>query len=629
MEDSSSSQQAPSASGRKKAACAECRQQKMRCDGDVSAVDPPACSRCHRLKIPCVFSAPFRRTHKRKRLEELEQEASALKNQLLSASPAASANGSHSREAPRLPQPRLPQEVDLQNPPTLTIRRTYQNESSNTNSPTLSRAIEGLELVPGIIDDCFSLYFRHYHSMLPILDPDTTPNTLYQDSPFLFWLVISIGCRRYTRLPTLLQGLALPVTQLALQSVIVRINPIARMKGLILLVTWPFPSGPFYRDPCYVLGGTLLHMAMQCGLHVPTFSQDFAKRYHTLPEQEPVRRAELWAYVVITYQRTCSGSAQANLVSLELYNEQPQLKALLEMLPTTIRVQFQISDIITRAQKALLGLGLHSMTPQQERAMDALLKGFGIELDRLDDLASSIWDRLYIQIARQDLIVMYFYKSATTLDVQSSISIFEVTSKSLEMIRDLDKDYNLHRTCTRFLLTNTILSLSSLARILKGPFADYLDHTRGFNLFDAGVKFAQSCSVQRGDYGERGSLFADQLWKSTKAFRNPDGSINITLRVRNRLSGGPLHDVVRCWREEFTDLENMHSTSGLAIEAENHSSGSAGLDTTLDSGSICTGTSYNVSAAPELFLNNEIWGDLGLGLTDSWDMAGSSVGWMA
>jgi hypothetical protein len=44
-------------------------------------------------------------------------------------------------------------------------------------------------------------------------------------------------------------------------------------------------------------------MAMQCGLHAPTFSQDFSKTYLKLPEQELVRRAEMWAYVVITYQR--------------------------------------------------------------------------------------------------------------------------------------------------------------------------------------------------------------------------------------------------------------------------------------------------------------------------------------
>ncbi|KAK9244191.1 hypothetical protein V1506DRAFT_542244 [Lipomyces tetrasporus] len=92
-------------------------------------------------------------------------------------------------------------------------------------------------------------------------------------APFLFWVVVSIGSRRYTRQPTLTRALALPVTQLALQSIIARTKPIERMKGLILLLNWPFPSGPFYRDPSFVLGGTLLHMAMHCGqIYHPKFN---------------------------------------------------------------------------------------------------------------------------------------------------------------------------------------------------------------------------------------------------------------------------------------------------------------------------------------------------------------------
>src|ERR1700754_2362297 len=101
--------------------------------------------------------------------------------------------------------------------------------------------------------------------MLPILDPSVSPNAFYQNAPFLFWVVVSIGSRQYARQPTLNQTLALRVTQLAMQSVIVKTKPLERMKGLLLLINWPFPSGPFYRDSSFLLAGALLHMAMQCG----------------------------------------------------------------------------------------------------------------------------------------------------------------------------------------------------------------------------------------------------------------------------------------------------------------------------------------------------------------------------
>jgi transcriptional regulatory protein LEU3 len=428
--------------------------------------------------------------------------------------------------------------------------------------------------------------------MLPIIDPNVSLNTFYQHAPSLFWVVVSIGSRRYTRQPTLTRILALPVTQLVLQSIIVRTKPIERMKGLILLLHWPFPSGPFYREPSFLLAGSLPHMAMHCGLHPPTSSQDFSKGYPRLAEQELLRRAEMWAYVVITYQRyttlnlipqltlltsiirTCSANGQPNLVSFEIYNEQVHFKTLLEKLPVTLRIQIQISNIISRTHKTLLDLGLLSMTPQQERTMDALLKGFNTELDGLESLASSsrdqvqddipyadfctVWDRLYIASARQDLAAMHFYKSATTLDMQSCMLIFNATSSVLEQVRDLDRDYGLHRICSQFLLTATLLSLACIARILKGPFAGYLDQTRGYNLFESGVRFARSCSLQKGDYGERCAAIAERIWKSNKVFRDPDGSINITLRLRNRLSSGPWHDAVSCWKEEFINPDCKH-----------------------------------------------------------------------
>lgn len=146
-------------------------------------------------------------------------------------------------------------------------------------------------------------YFKNYHFMLPILDSSIPPNKFYQHSPILFWVIVSVGSQRYIRQPDLTRALSLPVTQLALQSIIGRKKPIERIKALILLLNWPFPSSPFYRDPSFLLGGSLLHIAMHCGLHAPNFSQDFSNAYLKLPEQELMRRAEMWAYVVITYQR--------------------------------------------------------------------------------------------------------------------------------------------------------------------------------------------------------------------------------------------------------------------------------------------------------------------------------------
>jgi len=143
--------------------------------------------------------------------------------------------------------------------------------------------------------------------------------------------------------------------------------------------------------------------------------------------------------------------------------------------------------------------------------------------------------------------------------------IFNAASNVLEQVRDLDRDYGLHRVCTQFLLIATLTGLSCMARIFRGPFAEYLDQTRGYNLVDTGIHFVRSCSLQKGDFGDKCAAIAEQMWRSKKVFRNPDGSTNITLRVRNRLSCGPWHDAVRCWKEEFFDPECIHFAPGIDI----------------------------------------------------------------
>jgi hypothetical protein len=87
-----------------------------------------------------------------RRLQELEEEATALKRQLLSASPAAPSNPLHSGDGP---PPRQEEDIDVSRIPTARITR--RNEQIADNDPTLPRTIDGLELASGIIDDCFEL----------------------------------------------------------------------------------------------------------------------------------------------------------------------------------------------------------------------------------------------------------------------------------------------------------------------------------------------------------------------------------------------------------------------------------------------------------------------------------------
>jgi len=68
---------------KKRRACNECKQQKLRCD--LSTMTRPTsdpCSRCKRLKHECRIDQSFRRERRRKRSDELEKEVVSLRREL-------------------------------------------------------------------------------------------------------------------------------------------------------------------------------------------------------------------------------------------------------------------------------------------------------------------------------------------------------------------------------------------------------------------------------------------------------------------------------------------------------------------------------------------------------------------
>lgn len=138
---------------------------------------------------------------------------------------------------------------------------------------------------------------------MPMLDPDMSPNSYYQRSPFLFWAIIGVGCRRYRKDPTLLGALAPKIINLALMSIKTKSATLSHIQALLLVLSWPFPPSSLCMDVTFPLSGSLIHMAMQAGLHIPVTRQNFAKVGIKVTDDDVKKRAELWAYCVITYQR--------------------------------------------------------------------------------------------------------------------------------------------------------------------------------------------------------------------------------------------------------------------------------------------------------------------------------------
>ncbi|KAE8833822.1 hypothetical protein PTNB85_03805 [Pyrenophora teres f. teres] len=229
-------------------ACVECRQQKIRCDVEQHKVPHDPCGRCKKMGLECRI-LPTSTRNLRQTKAEMRRELEELRWNMR--------QGQNPGD-PNYPQSTASPNVDMQNyTPLEHTSATYSDPSARTDasdsmSPafdsrpptrkgsdhgTVPRAIDGYVLDAKRIDDCFTLYFTEHHPLFPILDPSVGPNDYYEQSPFLFWVIVVTGSRRYAEHPDVLDRTSQAVTQLAFSSMALRTSQVPVIQGLLILTS--------------------------------------------------------------------------------------------------------------------------------------------------------------------------------------------------------------------------------------------------------------------------------------------------------------------------------------------------------------------------------------------------------
>lgn len=291
-----------------KRACNECRQQKLRCD--VESEPFKQCTRCTRLKLACRIDANFKRVGKRSKHAEMEREIVDLKREL-AAYKEAGGDRMQTSVTPSSPFAPLSEHsvanmalhhgaagslLDLRHGIDTSSRRQTVDLTKNKK---LGDTIVSNERIA----DLFAHYFRHYHAFLPVLDPDKTPENYHELSPLLFWTIIAVASRRYKEDPTLLTGLATPLSQLmwtTLQGVPQNYHVV---KALALMCQWPLPTNSTSTDPSFIICGIMMQIALQTGLHRPSHVQDFSRIRVELRVEDVQDRLKTWTTCNIVAQR--------------------------------------------------------------------------------------------------------------------------------------------------------------------------------------------------------------------------------------------------------------------------------------------------------------------------------------
>ncbi|OGM47736.1 Zn(II)2Cys6 transcription factor [Aspergillus bombycis] len=332
------------------------------------------------MKAQCIISDPFRREHKRQRLSELEHETDELRKRLRSSqsalpqpSPiamltAAAEMGVHSTGVEvglhLTPQSQSPPASCAETSvPSVSLRpplpRVGYTLGERVSDPTVPRTLSGVEVTGEEIDEIFQLFFDQYAQFLPVLDPLTTPNTYYAQCPFLFWAVIGVACRTYPKNPTLLTALARSITDMALLSLASTSAPWHIIQALLLFLTWPMPKDSTRAELTFPLSGSMLHIAMQNGLHIPMSSHEFTKKRIPAPsEAELMRRSELWARCVIVYQRACSIKGHPPRSFMELEQDFGPREVDVQKLSPSLILERKCQELVGRCSAAVLEIGM-------------------------------------------------------------------------------------------------------------------------------------------------------------------------------------------------------------------------------------------------------------------------------
>lgn len=77
----------------------------------------------------------------------------------------------------------------------------------------------------------------------------------------------------------------------------------------------------------------------------------------------------------------------------------------------------------------------------------------------------------------------------------------------------------------------------------------------------SGFDIAKKLSSGNKDLSSKFIPVVTQLWNSDRAFKKPDGSEFVALRIRTRMIMSPVYDALWWWREEFGGQAGAYPTS--------------------------------------------------------------------
>ncbi|USP72757.1 hypothetical protein yc1106_00031 [Curvularia clavata] len=226
----------------------------------------------------------------------------------------------------------------------------------STVVPSLPRALNSLPFTGPEIDEHFNMYFRHCHPHFPILsEHDHDPNKCYDTSPFLFWVIMLISCRRQPTHsnPAMVRLLTEHVKHETDAAVLKVPQPLTQLQAILLVAAWGlYPGIRFINDPAYWLSGIAINSCLLLGFHTGS-GRHQSYNHVTLAASSSDREAAVtWVASNVLNRRLSTNlgvpcTAPMNKTTINMINDESSI------LPTRFRVQLECQIFMDRVNKTL------------------------------------------------------------------------------------------------------------------------------------------------------------------------------------------------------------------------------------------------------------------------------------
>ncbi|WDK15395.1 hypothetical protein CGRA01v4_06676 [Colletotrichum graminicola] len=573
---------------RRNTACTSCRDSKVKCNASPTPNKP--CQRCSKLGIQCVVDKSHKRMTRRSKLEQLEKEVQTIKNAVNphpasstvpalpaaalplpspdTAYPAVGVFSDHNRPPPsasRVSLPALspvPQTRSMEQVPTPTLT-SHTTPTGPVRQPAQPRALGSKVLSGEDIDFYFDQYLEHFHPYFPIVRSQD-PDRMYKQSPVLFWTLIAVSSRRYTRDAELFPFLAENLPREVWAAVSTPPISMSTVNALLVLCTWPLPTIRFLNDPSSSYVAIAQNAALLLGMHTgrgthPEFCIG-PNRQTDITDEEA---CFTWMGYNIQAQRVASSNGLPPPAGF--FNEAVNRAAAGRSLPDALGyfgLLYEMQKFSNRLSRTMF-----SVAEEGEGVPDTVIQLLEDELNKLRQLQSrhnSDLD-LFTILAVQFELQSYYFTPLSTVDkhtFRNNVNRAYSTAQAL-----INLSLRLDASC-RFLahapqhIFRTILdAVAVVFDVLMSGHATDVEIANAEVSIKNSQEALRRCSVQEGDFATRVLRMLESCWSLRHMLPALEAPIS---RYPHRTGAVIAFGTLRRWKKELEQARVEHGGPGAA-----------------------------------------------------------------